>query len=54
MLPLNLQRQIDATSDEFLRRRLVCDHIAALTDPMAVRFHRRLFDPGYGTINDLF
>ncbi|MGF1448027.1 MAG: dGTP triphosphohydrolase [Opitutales bacterium] len=38
-------------SDERARR--LCDCIASLTDRMAIRTYRRLFDPDFGSITDL-
>jgi dGTPase len=35
------------------RARLVCDHIASMTDRFAVRVYKRLFDPDFGSILDL-
>lgn len=33
--------------------RLVCDHLASMTDASAVRTYKRLFDPDFGSIVDL-
>ncbi len=33
--------------------RLIADYLSGLTDTAAIRFHRRLFDPAYGSITDL-
>lgn len=35
------------------RARIICDHIAAMTDRFAVRVYKRLFDPDFGSIVDL-
>lgn len=45
-----LLSQIDSQSD---RARILCDHIAGMTDGFAVRTHRRLFDPAFGSIADI-
>ncbi len=41
------------TGPERARARVVCDHIAGMTDRFAVRIFKRLFDPDYGSISDL-
>ncbi len=35
------------------RARLVCDHIAEMTDRFAIRIYKRLFDPDFGSIVEL-
>jgi dGTPase len=35
------------------RARLICDHLAGMTDGFAVRTYKRLFDPDFGSIVDL-
>jgi dGTPase len=40
------------TSDEQSLQRAVCDFIAGMTNPYAEKFHRRLFEPGYGSSTD--
>lgn len=44
---LNLQ------DSESGRARILCDHISGMTDGFAVRTHRRLFDPSFGSIADI-
>lgn len=45
-------RSIPAT-DRNLRARLICDHIAGMSDDFPIRTHQRLFDAGFGSIVDL-
>ena len=33
--------------------RLLCDHLAGMTDAYALRSYKRLFDPDYGSISEL-
>jgi dGTPase len=44
---------VQGESSERGRARLICDHIAGMTDGFAQRTYRRLFDPGYGSLVDL-
>lgn len=39
--------------DESGRARVVCDVLAKMTDGIATRTYKRLFDPDFGSINDL-
>ena len=32
--------------------RAICDFIAGMTDPYAEKYHRRLFEPGFGSSTD--
>ncbi len=56
--PLNLlpeaahQRVLQAYSRQ-KKARLICDHIAGMTDGFAIRTTRRLYDPDFGSIIDL-
>lgn len=42
LLPTDVRELYDSTSDKLLRRRIVCDFIAGMTDRYAVEFHGRL------------
>lgn len=53
LLPEAVERAIDAADDEAGRARLVCDAVAEMTDPFAVRTYKRLFDADFGSIVDL-
>ncbi len=33
--------------------RIICDHVAGMTDRFAIRTYKRLFDPGFGSFLDL-
>jgi dGTPase len=35
------------------KARMLCDYIAGMTDGFAIRTHKRLFDPDFGSILDL-
>jgi len=39
--------------NESERRRMLCDYISGMTDGFVVRTYKRLFDPDFGSINDL-
>lgn len=53
LLPKSVQLIVKAESNEQRRTRLICDHIAGMTDGFAQRTYRRLFDPTYGSLIDL-
>ncbi len=53
LLPEEMEHIVRATSDKRLRTRLLCDHIAGMTDGFAVRMYKRLFEPDFGSIVDL-
>lgn len=53
LLPEETEHIVRATSDKKLRTRLLCDHIAGMTDGFAVRMYKRLFEPDFGSIVDL-
>ena len=53
IVPPILEQRIWATGNEAGRARLICDHLASLTDVSATRTYKRLFDPTYGSITDL-
>lgn len=36
------------------KRRLLCDHLSSLTDGQAIRAYKRLFEPDFGTLMDLY
>ncbi|NIS38875.1 deoxyguanosinetriphosphate triphosphohydrolase, partial [Candidatus Saccharibacteria bacterium] len=40
-------------ADPQQRIRILCDHIAGMTDGFAIRTYKRLFDPDFGSIADL-
>jgi len=46
-------RLIAEAPDRRTRARLVCDYLAAMTDTIATRIYKRLFDPDFGSIVDL-
>lgn len=39
--------------DDKKRMRIICDHLAGMTDGFAIRTYRRLFDPEFGSISEL-
>ena len=53
LLPAVVEAEIAAAGDEAGRARLVCDAVAEMTDPFAVRTYKRLFDADFGSIVDL-
>ena len=44
---------INAEQDVVKKVRMICDHIAGMTDAYAMRYYKRLFDPGYSSISDI-
>jgi dGTPase len=53
IVPPILEQRIWAAENEAGRARLICDHLASLTDVSATRTYKRLFDPTFGSITDL-
>ena len=54
LLPAPVRELIRRETDTAGRHRRLCDYVAGLTDASAVRIHRRLYDPEFGSIADLF
>ncbi len=53
LLPPNVTRLIDSEGDAGGRLRRICDHLAGMTDGLARRTWKRLFDPDFASIVDL-
>ncbi|MEM0896941.1 MAG: dGTP triphosphohydrolase [Verrucomicrobiota bacterium] len=53
ILPEAIERKVKAAATESDRARLICDHLASMTDRSATRISRRLFDADFGSIVDL-
>ena len=53
LLPDEFHRAVCDRSSEAARARLICDHLAGMTDAYALRSYKRLFDPDYGSISEL-
>ena len=53
LLPQFVHALVHSESSKRQRARLICDHIAGMTDGFAQRTYRRLFDPAYGSLVDL-
>ncbi len=53
LLPPKVARQIKQAPAEREKARLLCDHIAGMTDRYAIRIYKRIFDPEFGSIVDL-
>ncbi|MEM7697255.1 MAG: dGTP triphosphohydrolase [Verrucomicrobiota bacterium] len=53
LLPEAEESLILAEPEEAKRARMICDHLARLTDGLASRTYKRLFDADYGSILDL-
>ena len=54
LLPDPIRTWIAAESTESGKRRLLCDHLSSLTDGQAIRAYKRLHEPGFGTLMDLY
>lgn len=54
ILPDPMHNWINRESDDRIKRRLLCDYLATLTDGQAIRAYKRLFEPGFGTLMDLY
>lgn len=53
LVPADVHSTVRATETEAGRARLLCDHLAGMTDAYALRSYKRLFDPDYGSISEL-
>lgn len=53
LLSAEEENQLAACESETERARVVCDYLAKMTDGIATRTYKRLFDPDFGSINDL-
>ena len=53
LLPEVTHRQVLSVPDTQQRMRMICDHIAGMTDRFAIRTYNRLFNPAAGSIADL-
>ena len=54
ILPDPINHWIRQSTDEAEKRRFLCDHLSALTDGQAVRAYKRLYEPGFGTLMELY
>ena len=53
LLPHHTDQMIQQIRDPEQKARIICDHIAGMTDGFAIRTYKRLFDPNFGSIIDL-
>lgn len=53
LLPASVQELLDHEADASGRLRRLCDYTAGLTDGLAVRTYKRLFDADFGSIAEL-
>jgi len=52
LLPRPIWQLFDAAEDETARMRVICDHLAGMTDAGLDRNYRRMFDPTFGSVFD--
>ncbi|MGO9481494.1 MAG: dGTP triphosphohydrolase [Candidatus Kryptoniota bacterium] len=53
LLPHDTERSVRSAANPNERMRLLCDHIAGMTDGFAIRTYKRLFDAEFGSLADL-
>ena len=53
LLPRDTEQSVRNTASPRQRMRLLCDHIAGMTDGFAIRTYKRLFDAEFGSLADL-
>jgi dGTPase len=53
LLPKDIEGCLEKAHCERERARILCDQISGMSDEYAVRIHRRLFEPEFGSIADL-
>jgi len=54
LLPEPIGQWVRNEPDLRARRRLLCDHLASLTDGQAIRAYKRLYEPDFGALMDLY
>jgi dGTPase len=54
ILPNPINQWIKNADSHEEKKRLLCDHLSSLTDGQAIRAYKRLFEPGFGTLMDLY
>ncbi len=53
LLPPGLHKRIVSLDNKLMKYRLICDHIAGMTDAYVMRTYKKLFDPDFGSIMDI-
>lgn len=53
LLPRRVAMNIQSAGERADKARILCDHIAGMTDGYATRMYKRIFDPDFGSIVDL-
>ncbi|MCK5075135.1 MAG: dNTP triphosphohydrolase [Calditrichia bacterium] len=53
ILPPLVHKQLIKEKDENEKVRIICDHIAGMSDAFVIKTYKRLFDPDFGSIVDL-
>ena len=53
LVPDEVHRAVLRADSKAERARLLCDHLAGMTDAYALRSYKRLLDPDYGSISEL-
>lgn len=51
LLPLSTRARYQAAEEKH-KRRVICDHVAGMTDGFLIRTYQRLFSPGMGSVFD--
>jgi dGTPase len=54
ILPDPINQWVKDEKDNKGKRRLLCDYLASLTDGQAIRAYKRLYEPDFGTLMDLY
>jgi dGTPase len=53
LVPTEAHRAVMGIHEKAVKARLLCDHLAGMTDAYALRSYKRLFHPDYGSISEL-
>lgn len=53
IIPARFSHWINSETDKNIKLRRLCDFLSDLTDSLAVKTYKRLFDPEYGSITDI-
>ena len=54
ILPEKLSEWIDREEDPNQKMRILCDHLSDMTDRLAIRTYKRLYNPEFASITDLY
>lgn len=54
ILPEKLSAWVEQAESDDLKMRILCDHLSDMTDRLAIRTYKRLYNPEFASITDLY